>query len=152
MRKNKIHSKKMSVVASNTLHVGAVIVMLSAMVIIYLLSSSKCEQIMKQVGEKEGELARLEDDRVRESIRWEEMKSTENLERQLAFFHLDKMKYPKEDQIVRMRADGRPYPGQLSVARARQQNGLPMANYYQDGSVGLPRPGANKRSSYRKLH
>ena len=83
MRKNRKIPKKMSVVASNTMHFGAVIVILSVMVILNLLASSSCTQLMKTIGEKERELVKLEDSKMRESTRWEEMKTPERVEESL---------------------------------------------------------------------
>ena len=52
MKKNRKIPKKMSVVASNTMHFGAIIVILSVMVILNLLAGSSCSQLMKTIGEK----------------------------------------------------------------------------------------------------
>ena len=111
MKKNRKRSKKMSVMASRSMHVGGVLMMFFVMVIVNLLASSSCNQLMKSIGEKERQLAKLENDRARESARWDAMKTSENLDRAL-------LKYPRADQIVRMDAKGQPKPGQLSVARA----------------------------------
>ena len=70
MRKNRRIPKKMSVVASNTMHFGALIVVFSVMVIVNLLASSSCSQLMKAIGEKERQLVKLEDAKARESTRW----------------------------------------------------------------------------------
>lgn len=150
MRRNRKRSKKMSVMAANTLHFVAVILMLFVMVIINLLASSSCQQLMKNIGEKERALGKLEEERVRESARWEEMKTPEKLESALLRHGLA-MKYPKPDQVVRMKANGKPYPGQLSVAKARQRNGLAAAAY-ESPQTELSRPAARKRrSQYRKV-
>ena len=71
MRRNRKRSKKMSVMASRSMHIGAVLVMFFVMVILNLLASSSCTQIMKSIGEKERTLAKLEDERMRESARWD---------------------------------------------------------------------------------
>jgi hypothetical protein len=128
MRKNKKIPKKMSVVASNTMHFGAVIVIFSVMVILNLLASSSCTQLMKTIGEKERELVKLEDARMRESTRWEEMKTPERVEEALRAHGLS-MSTPRAYQVVRMRADGTPLPGQLSVARSRQRSAGQTAKY-----------------------
>ena len=117
MKKNRRRSKKMSVMASRSMHVGGVLVMFFVMVIVNLLASSSCNQLMKSIGEKERLLAKLEKDRERESARWDAMKTSENLDRALLKFGLS-MKYPRPEQIVLMDARGQPKPGQLSVARA----------------------------------
>jgi hypothetical protein len=118
----------MSVVATNTMHFGAIIVVFFVMVMLNLLASSSCTQLMKSIGEKERELTKLENSRIRESSRWEEMKTVEKIERALLRHGLS-MKTPRADQIVRMRADGTPYPGQLSLSRAKRLVSPATAKY-----------------------
>lgn len=107
----------MSVVAERALHVGAVIVMLFVMVILNFLASSSCDQLMKSIGDKERMLSKLEESRQRESAKWEEMITPDRLERHLVKHGLS-MRYWKAAQTVRMRSDGTPYPGQLSLVKA----------------------------------
>ena len=133
MKKNRKRSKKMSVMASRSMHIGAVMVMFFVMVILNLLASSSCTQIMKSIGEKERTLAKLEDERMRESARWDAMKTADNIDRALLKFGLS-MRYAKAEQIVRMDSAGRPKPGQLAVARARKNS----ANY-RTASAGRSR-------------
>ena len=52
MKKNRKRSKKMSVMASRSMHVGGVLVMFFVMVIVNLLASSSCTQLMKSIGER----------------------------------------------------------------------------------------------------
>ena len=92
------------------------------MVILNLLASSSCTQLMKAKGEKERELVRLDEARMRESTRWDEMKTPEKVEQALLRHGLA-MKLPKGDQTVRIRADGTPWPRQLSMARDKQRSG-----------------------------
>ena len=80
MRKNRKVSKRMSVIAANTMRFGAIIVFFFVMVILNLLSSSSCTQLLNEKGEKERELAKLEESHRRESTRWEEMKTPEKVE------------------------------------------------------------------------
>lgn len=127
MKKNRRRSKKMSVMASRSMHIGAVMVMFFVMVILNLLASSSCNQIMKSIGEKERTLAKLEDERMRESARWDAMKTADNIDRALLKFGLS-MRYAKAEQIVRMDSAGRPKPGQLAVARARKNSSVRTAS------------------------
>ena len=127
MKKNRRRSKKMSVMASRSMHIGAVMVMFFVMVILNLLASSSCNQIMKSIGEKERTLAKLEDERMRESARWDAMKTADNIDRALLKFGLS-MRYAKAEQIVRMDSAGRPMPGQLAVARARKNSSVRTAS------------------------
>lgn len=126
-RKNKRVPKKMSVVTTGTAHIGAILAAFFIMVIINILASSSCKQLMKTIGEDERRLARLEDACMREASRWEEMKTPEKIEAALMRHGLA-MRPPRPDQIVHMTAAGKPYPGQLSVARARKR-AMQMASY-----------------------
>lgn len=132
MRKNRKRSKEMSVIASRSMHVGAIIMTLFVMVIINLLASSSCDQLMKSIGEKEKQLARLENDRKRASADWDRMKTSENLDRTLLKHGLA-MRYPRADQVIRMGANGRPTPGQLSIARAEQRAKTRLTAQYRRG-------------------
>ena len=111
----------MSVVATNTMRFGAIIVFFFVMVILNLLSSSSCTQLLKVKGELEREIVKLDDARMRESTRWEEMKTPEKVEMALLKHGLA-MKLPRADQTVRLRPDGQPLPGQLSVSKAKLRN------------------------------
>ena len=121
MRKNRRRSKKMSVMAGRSVQIGSVMVMLFVVIIFNMLAESRCKQLMKTIREKESQLVRLEDECTRESTRWAEMQTPERLEAALLRHGLA-MRAPAPEQIVRMNADGRPYPGQLSVAKAAQRN------------------------------
>ena len=136
MRKNRKIPKKMSVMAANSMRFGAIIVFFFVMVILNLLSSSSCTMLLKEKGLKERELAKLEESRTQEATRWEQLKTTENIEAALLRHGLS-MKLPRADQCVRMRADGTPYPNQLSLKRARQTAfGAPQpASYRAQRSV-----------------
>ena len=127
MRRNVKKPAKMSVVAANTMRFGVIIVFLFVMVILNLLASSSCNHLMKEKGEMERELVKLDEARTREATRWEEMRTPEKVETALLRHGLA-MRLPRPDQnVIRMRANGTPYPGQISIARARQRAGLPIA-------------------------
>ena len=131
MRKNRKIPKKMSVVAANSMRFGAIIVFFFVMVILNLLSSSSCNMLLKEMGAKERELAKLEESLTQEATRWEELKTPEKIETALTRHGLS-MKLPRADQCVRMRADGTPYPNQLSLKRARQTEfGAPQPASYR---------------------
>ena len=113
--------KKMSVMAGRSVQIGALIITCFAMVILNMLASSSCKQLEKTIGEKKRLLESLEDSQKREKANWEKMLTPENLEHALLKHGLA-MRYPKAEQVVRMDASGRPYPGQRSVAMAAQRN------------------------------
>jgi hypothetical protein len=125
MRKNRKMSKKMSVMAGRTVQIGAVMIMLFAVVILNMLASSSCKHLTKTIREKEIQLTRLEKERDREAARWDKMKTSENLEAALIKHGLA-MRIPRAEQVVRLRSDGRPYPGQRSVAKAYERNHMPQ--------------------------
>ena len=127
MRRNVKKPAKMSVVAANTMRFGVIIVFLFIMVILNLLASSGCNHLMKEKGEMERELNKLAEARTREATRWEEMKTPEKIETALLRHGLA-MRLPRPDQNVRMKNDGTPYPGQISIARAKQRAGLSVAS------------------------
>lgn len=100
---------------------GFITLVLSAfvMAMVYWQVDSQCSTISREIGEAEKRLKKLESDYVREAARWDEQKIPDRLSEKLLRFGLE-MKYARQDQIVRMNADGRPMPG-LAVTRARQR-------------------------------
>ena len=137
----------MSVVATNTMRFGAIIVFFVIMVILNLLSASSCTQLLKEKGEKEREIAKLDADRMRESTRWEEMKTPEKIEMALLRHGLA-MKFPRADQTIRLRPDGTPGPGQYSVKLARQRLGVGVVSV---GATPAAAPAATKpKQPYRR--
>lgn len=137
MRRNRRVPKKMSVVATNSMRFAAIIVVFVVMVILNLLSSQGCKQLENVKGTLEREIAKLDDARERESSRWDEMKTAENIERALLRHGLS-MKVPRGDQTVCLMADGRPRPGQLSLARAKARGGLATAVAVQKQTSRTP--------------
>ena len=156
MRKNRKVTKKMSVVAANSMRFGAIIVSFFVMVILNLLSSSSCTMLLKEKGVKERELAKLERARMQESTRWEELKTPEKIEVALMRHGLS-MKMPRPDQCVRMRDDGTPlYPkNQLSLKRARQTEfGAPRPASFRSVRAVAPTVSAKtaSRSGRRRVN
>ncbi len=119
MARNRRHSKRMDVMIGQAGRLLSVIVLLFAAVIVNILAKSSNEQQRKAIGDKERTLARLEDERVRASARWDEMMSSENLDRALLRHGLA-MRYPRADQAVRMLADGAPDPRPSNLAALRR--------------------------------
>ena len=142
MKRNKKMSKKMSVMATNTMRFGAIILSFFVMVIFYILSSQSCTQLQNQKGVKEREIVKLDEALLRASTSWEQMTTPDKLERALLLHGLA-MKTPRPDQIVRMLENGTPRPGQISLAKAKLRNEAVL------GSVSVP---ARKpaRTAYRR--
>ena len=131
MRKNRRRPARLSVVAATTMRFASFIMLGFVMVILYWLSSSSCTQLLNAKGEKEKELARLENSLKREEMRWEGMLTPEKIERALVKHGLA-MKPTRPDQIVRLGADGTPVLGQISVTRAKQRCERALAMGTQD--------------------
>ena len=73
------------------------------------------------------------------------MKTPERIEAALLRHGLS-MKIPRADQNVQMKADGTPYPGQLSLARARQRLGVERTASVAPASERTP----TAKSRYRR--
>lgn len=138
MRKNRKVSKRMSVIATNTMRFGAIIVFFFVMVILNILSSSSCTQLLNEKGLKERELAKQEEAYQRESTRWEEMKTPEKIEAAL-FRHGLRMSPPRADQCVRLNERGVPYPNQLALTRLRQRSSTGTTVRYVAPNSGAKR-------------
>jgi len=120
MRRNRKVSKRMSRISVHTMHIGAVMLMLFVMVILNLLASSSCNQLIKIVDQKEKTLQSCDAELERTSSKWDAMRSSDNLDRALVKWGLS-MHSPSANQIIRIDASGHPYPGQTSVALLRQR-------------------------------
>ena len=122
MRKNRRVKKHMSVNTSVATHTGVIVLAAFVMVILNFLASSSCQHLSSQIGEKEKQLAQLEDAYNREEMRWEGMKTPEQLSAALRRHGLA-MRPAHASQNVHINADGRPYLGQLAVQQARRREG-----------------------------
>lgn len=114
--------KKESRQTTGTVGVASLIVTALIMTMLYFSVDSRCSAEAKKIGDCEKRLAALDAELVRENARWDEMKTPERLAVQLRRFGLE-MSRPREDQLVRMDAVGRPIPGQLAVARVARNKG-----------------------------
>jgi len=120
MKKNRRRPQKMSVMAVRSTCLVVFIVSFLAAGVLQLCASTTCKQLEKEIGAKENELVRLENSRKRASSAWEQMKSPASLDAALLKHGLA-MRTAKPEQVVRMKGDVTPYPGQLSLAWARQR-------------------------------
>lgn len=116
----------MSVMSGRTFHIAGIILLLLTAVVMNLVAEARCKQVKDSIGEKEKLLARLEQDRNRADAAWQEMTNSSNLERALIRHGLN-MRYPKDEQVVRMDASGVPRYGQRSVELARSRLSSPGA-------------------------
>ncbi len=129
MRKNRKMPRKMSVVTESFMHVGAVLFTLFIMVIVNIVASTKCVELERDYVRKEEALKKLDDEFLRETARWEEMKTNERINAALKKHGLA-MDYPTASQTIRMGRDGLPRRGQVSVAKLEQRKaGVATASY-----------------------
>lgn len=136
MKKNRKMSKKMSVMAGRTVQIGAVMAMVFVVVIFNMLAQSSCKHLEKSIREKERQLTKLDEEKDREEARWGAMETNESLDAALLRHGLA-MKLPRAAQQVRLKSDGTPYPGQISVAKASARNRASQTAQYT-----VPRPAA----------
>ena len=117
MRRNR-KIKRHATWTTGAMAVATLIVCMLLMMLVYWLFDSRCSAIQREIGKAEKVLAALEADCVRETARWDEMKTQ------------------RQDQIVRMNRDGRPAPNQIAVTRARMRaRGVEnMASYKTTGA------------------
>jgi len=117
MRRNK-KIKKNSIFKTGSVSVVIWAITAFAALMIYWQMASTCTAISREIGELEKQHKKLEDECVREAARWSKMKTRDRLDETLSRFGIQ-MEYPRADQVVKMTADGRPAPKQLSVARLK---------------------------------
>ncbi len=143
MRRNR-KVKKNAVLKSGTMGIASLIVSALIMAMIYYVLDSRCTLIARDIGKVERRFAQLEAECVREAARWDELKTPARLTEKLSRFGLE-MRYPRQDQIVRMTADGRPAAGQISVARAQAR--AKAADVALNGASAMPRPSAKRAAA-----
>ena len=120
MKKNRKTSKRMSRLVSNTFRAGAAIAALFAVSLLDMFASSSCNQLVKTADAREKILQRRRADLENAQAKWDAKRSSGNLDRTL-IKHGISMRHPSPAQIIRMDALGRPVPGQMSLALARQR-------------------------------
>ena len=117
MRKRNRKVNRHSRFTVNTAGVVALLVTSFAMVMCYCVLGMRCTSIAQELQEAEKSYKQLTREGDRVAARWAElMASLDN--KKLNLFGLD-MDLARQDQVVRMNADGRPQKGQIAVARAR---------------------------------
>lgn len=149
MRRNR-KVKKSSVLTSSTIGISSLLFTAFIAVLAYYFIDSRCSSIAREIGKAEKRLAALETEYVREAAKWDELKIPERLAEKLTRFGLE-MRYARQDQIVRMTPDGRPAPGQLSVARAnaRMRNGASATMLAGQGGRSSEIPSLRQRAIRR---
>lgn len=120
MRKNRKTTKRASSIAANTARLAVPLATAAGMVMFYMTASVKCNALAKSVDASEKELVKATADRERAQAKWDAVRSSGNLDRALMKWGLA-MNLPSPAQIVRMDENGRPHPGQMSVALAQQR-------------------------------
>lgn len=117
MRRNR-KVKKHSRFAANVTGVVSLMVCGLIMLMISWAMESRCSGISREMAAAESRLKALDATLGRETARWNVLIAPENLKRQLTRLGIE-MDLERATQIVRMGRDGRPEPGQITVARAQ---------------------------------
>lgn len=107
--------------AAGTWNLLAMIVCVLVAAILNLMAEARCEQEHQVIGNLNRQIKALDDAKVREEARWEELKTSDKLEERL-YRNGMKMTYAQPHQIIRMNAAGKVIPGQRSVALAKQRS------------------------------
>ena len=144
MRKRNRKINRYSSFTINTAGVVALLVTLFSMVMVYCVLGMRCTSIAQELQEAEKSYKQLSKECERVAARWTEMMAVDRLQEKLVRFGLE-MNIPRADQIVRMNAAGRPLPGQIAVARARER--LATANMAQIAPQAQPRKGRLRRNT-----
>ncbi|MBQ4199060.1 MAG: hypothetical protein II649_04170 [Kiritimatiellae bacterium] len=128
----------------NSAGVVALIVTGFAMLMCYWMLGMRCTSIAHDLEKAEKQYKQLTREGERVASRWTELMAVDRLQERLVRFGLE-MGIPRADQIVRMTSEGRPLPGQIAVARARER--MAAANVAQ-ASI---EPQQRKRSMRGKI-
>ena len=133
-RRNRKLNRRFSRFTVNTAGIVALLVTAFSMGMCYCLLGMRCTSIAQELQEAEKSYKQLTKEGERVAARWNE----------LVRFGLE-MNIPRADQMIRMGASGRPLPGQIAVARARER--MATANMAQNSSE-TP---ARKRTARTKI-
>ena len=144
MRKRNRKVNRHTRLTINTAGVVALFVTFFFAVMCYCILGMRCTSIAQELQEAEKSYKQLSKECERVAARWTEMMAVDRLQEKLVRFGLE-MNIPRADQIVRMNAAGRPLPGQIAVARARER--LATANMAQVTSEAPSR----KKTSRAKI-
>ena len=144
MRRRNRKVNRHAHVTANTVGVVALILTACAMALVYGVLGMRCTSISQELQEAEKTYRQLVKEGERVAARWNELMAVDRLKENLARNGLE-MDMPRADQIVRMNAAGRPLPGQIAVARARER--LATANMAQIAPQAQPRKGRLRRNT-----
>ena len=113
------------------MHFAVLLVSIFIMMMAYWWLDTRCGAIAQDIGSAEKTLAKLDADLERETVKWNELKTPERLESALSQHGLN-MHNPAPEQVIKMDAEGRLIPGQMSVARAQRRNTGTLSRTVQD--------------------
>ena len=144
MRRRNRKVNKHSSFKVNTAGVAALLVTGFAMAMCYGVLGMRCTSIAQELQQVEKEYKQLTKEGERVAARWAELMAGSQLDENLARCGLE-MKVQEPYQVVRLNAAGRPLPGQIAVARAKER--LVTANMAQVVPGAQPR----KRAARGKI-
>ena len=144
MRRRNRKVNRNAHMTANTVGVVVLIMTVCGMALLYGWLGMRCTSFSQDLQEAEKTYRQLVKEGERVAARWNELMAVDRLKENLARNGLE-MDIPRADQIVRMNAAGRPLPGQIAVARARER--LATANMAQIAPQSQPRKGRLRRNT-----
>lgn len=118
MKQNRKVSRRRSVIGMHVMHFGAIMLMFVVMVIVHLLASSSCGQLMKSIGEQERLIKARQNELDSANAMWRQATSTDNIARILHRRGLE-MGDPQSDYVIHFDRTGKPNENERSVALLR---------------------------------
>ena len=128
-RKNRKVSANTAAAGEHAAWIGGLVVLAGIMAIVNVLANTTCNQLQASIGEKERQLAKLEDAYQRENAQLSSLRTPENLSRTLRKYGMA-MNVAQPHQLIKMSRSGKPYPVSMAaIARARGESRGATASY-----------------------
>lgn len=113
MAKNKRRRRQESVIKDISVPLGITFVVGVSLALVYLWMGHKCTQYSEEIKRLDGQCVELDNEKVREEMKWKEMKTADRLD-ELLVRHGLQMVYPNAGQVVRV---GSGAHGMLPIAQ-----------------------------------
>ena len=128
-RKNRKVSANTAAAGEHAAWIGGLLLLAGIMAIVNVLANTTCNQLQASIGEKERQLAKLEDAYQRENAQLSSLRLPESLNSTLSK-HGMAMDVAQPHQVIKMSRSGKPYPVSMAaLARARGETGSGTAAY-----------------------
>lgn len=136
MKRNRKVSRRRSVVGMHVRHFVAVMLMFAVMVVLNLLVSSSCGQLMKSIGEKDRLIKARQDELDSSKSIWRRTTSTDNLAIALHRRGIE-MSSPQSDYVIHIDSHGNVDAKERSVVLVRERQRALATAAYSPTSGGM---------------